>query len=228
MKDNLGQHFLIDSNVLKRIGSAMESFKGKSVLEIGPGKGALTAVLISKEPEELTLIEKERHLAENLFAHFPQCNVVNRDIRDYQIRQDIAVGSIPYYISREITKQCVMALPESIYMVLQKEFAEKLTGEDISAIMVFTRSFYDTEILFDIEPESFKPVPGVVSSFIVMKRRKDLLFNPSREYWHFLTELSSKKRKAASSIGFEGEERIMHLTVEQIRKLYADKHLHTS
>ena len=109
VKKSLGQNFLIDKNIIKKIINLTE-FKNKNIIEIGPGKGALTNEILNKNPKSLTLIEKDLELANLLKEKYlleKKVEIINCDILDFKLeetlkRNTIIIGNLPYNISSQI------------------------------------------------------------------------------------------------------------------------------
>ena len=109
-KKSLGQNFLIDPNIVKKILNFVE-IKGKNIIEIGPGKGALTKELIKKKPKSLILIEKDEDLATNLkltYANDDTIKIFNNDVLKFNFeklkeKNFIVFGNLPYNISSPTT-----------------------------------------------------------------------------------------------------------------------------
>lgn len=108
-KKSLGQNFLIDNNIIKKIVNLV-NIKNKNIIEIGPGKGALTDEILKKKPKSITLIEKDYSLVQNLkvkYSNIQSINVLNNDILKFDIEKlklenVIIFGNLPYNISSQI------------------------------------------------------------------------------------------------------------------------------
>ena len=108
-KKSLGQNFLIDKNIIKKILS-LADIKGKNIIEIGPGKGALTEEIIKKKPLSFSIIEKDLELAKNLkekYKYHKNIEVFNDDILKFDLekivkKKSIIFGNLPYNISSQI------------------------------------------------------------------------------------------------------------------------------
>ena len=107
-KKSLGQNFLIDQTVISKIVNSAIISKNDVIIEIGPGTGNLTEKILSKNPKELILIEKDKKLSENLKSKFGnKVNVINKDILDidekfFSNQKCIVFGNLPYNISTKI------------------------------------------------------------------------------------------------------------------------------
>jgi len=222
------QHFLTDSNVLKKIEESMSGIENKRVIETGPGKGALTKIISKKNPKSLTLVEKDQSLIESLSNGFKKSSVLNADILDYNIKEDVFVSSVPYSITREILLHlCRFNSIKMSYLIIQKEAAEKILYLNPVPVSVYVRTFFSIEKIFDIKKNSFTPPPKVMSSFIVMKRTTDFL-EKHEGYWNFLTKTLSGKKKSAEKLKEEfAGRRIGELTEEELLQAYAYKDIHS-
>ena len=108
-KKSLGQNFLIDKNIVKKIIN-LTNFKNKNVIEIGPGKGALTNEILKKSPKSLILLEKDHELSKSLYYKYSSNNlvkIINTDVLKYNFenikgKSFILIGNLPYNISSQI------------------------------------------------------------------------------------------------------------------------------
>lgn len=182
-KKSLGQHFLVDQNILSRIISSCRLQKDESVLEIGPGLGQLTKVIV-KETKEVLAIELDKNLCEDLERNlkFPNLTISCQDILDFDfknIRGKVKViGNLPYYISTPIISHLLghKAKISSIYISLQKELSERVVarpgGKEYGAFSCFTQYHTLPKILFKINKGCFKPQPKVDSCFLELRIRE--------------------------------------------------------
>ncbi|MCK4812623.1 MAG: ribosomal RNA small subunit methyltransferase A [Candidatus Marinimicrobia bacterium] len=177
-KKSLGQHFLTDSNIIRKIIGHISPKETDVILEIGPGRGALTQSLLDSGCS-LTSLELDTDLANEWKAKevaYPQfrCvegNAISLDWTPY-LPCDKVVGNIPYNISRSLMYKLFSHrrnINEAILMV-QKEFAEKLLAtpgsKSYGILSVLTRCYSDITYLFTIPPTVFNPPPRVVSACI--------------------------------------------------------------
>lgn len=183
-KKALGQHFLIDMDISKRIGDSLTGEFAKPTLEIGPGTGVLTQFLINRPELDLSVVEIDtesvaylkRHkiIAENkiLSADFLQMNLDGfADGASFNV-----IGNFPYNISSQIFFRVIDLkdrIPEVVGM-LQKEVAERLASgpgtKDYGILSVLLQAWYDIEYCFTVGPEVFNPPPKVKSGVIRMVR----------------------------------------------------------
>ncbi len=185
VKKSLGQNFLIDKNIIKKIINLTE-FKNKNIIEIGPGKGALTNEILNKNPKSLTLIEKDLELANHLKEKYlleKKVKVINCDILDFKLeetlkRNSIIIGNLPYNISSQILVKILKFkkwLPkfENLIFMFQKELGEKIIGKyltkDYGRISILTNYRLNTIEKFLVSPNCFRPRPKVTSIVIHFK-----------------------------------------------------------
>ena len=139
-KKSLGQNFLIDQNILKKIVNITE-IKNKTVLEVGPGTGNLTYHILSKKPKKIYVIEKDEDLAIKLFNNFKdKIEIINEDIlliNEKNLDNDkfIVFGNLPYNISTEILSKWILNLDRKefwfscLILMFQKEVADRIISE---------------------------------------------------------------------------------------------------
>ena len=222
------QHFLSDSNILRRIGDNLRDVEGKNVTETGPGKGALTRVITEKKPKKLTLVEKDQSLIEDLKEEFEEADIQNMDILEKSIDSEIFVSSVPYSITRELLLHLCRSNKVNLsYLIIQKEVADKIAEEASVPVSVYVRTYFYVKKMFDIKKNSFIPPPKVNSSFVRLERIKEFE-EKENDFWLFLTKTLSGKNKSAAVFGEEHKgKRIFELSAEELHRIYADKHIHT-
>jgi 16S rRNA (adenine1518-N6/adenine1519-N6)-dimethyltransferase len=188
-KKSLGQNFLIDRNILKKIVNVTD-IKDKTIFEIGPGTGNLTSFILNNNPKKIYVIEKDDELAVNLGEIFnEQISIINDDILNVDenslFKEKITVfGNLPYNISTEILSKWIINLkvnPWFDYLILmfQKEVADRIIAtHNTSAygrLSILSNWRLNIEKICDIRPESFSPRPKVDSSL--------LLFTPKKKFF---------------------------------------------
>ena len=189
-KKSLGQNFLIDKNILKKIIEVTE-IKGKTVLEVGPGSGNLTSFILNKNPKKLYVVEKDGNLVSSLKEKFnDQLTIVNEDILKFdekKITKDnlTIFGNLPYNISTEILCKWILSVDkdnfwfDELVLMFQKEVADRIISN-------FNSSFYgrlsilanwklDITKICDISPESFYPKPKIDSTLLFFKPKKNFI-----------------------------------------------------
>ncbi len=189
-KKSLGQNFLIDKNVIKKIINLTE-IKNKDIIEIGPGKGALTEEILSRKPKSLKIIEKDFELARDLKVKYLKrkfIEIFNADILKFNIekiikKKSIIFGNLPYNISSQILIKILRfnnwppKFSDVIFM-FQKELGEKITGKfpskEYGRISIVSNSRLKIENKFLVSNECFFPKPKVTSMVIHFKPKKDI------------------------------------------------------
>jgi 16S rRNA (adenine1518-N6/adenine1519-N6)-dimethyltransferase len=186
-KKHLGQHFLIDKNISRKIAEQFKNHENcNKVLEIGPGTGALTTFLLEKEKNDIWVIEVDRDSIAYLKQNFPKLEgkIIEQDF--LKIKPELlfgeekfaVVGNFPYNISSQILFKCVEhrnQIPEIMGM-FQKEVAvrvaEKPGSKAYGIISVLLQTFYDITYCFTVDENAFNPPPKVKSGVIRLTRNK--------------------------------------------------------
>jgi 16S rRNA (adenine1518-N6/adenine1519-N6)-dimethyltransferase len=189
-KRRLGQHFLTDPRLLARIADALVPGPGDTVLEIGPGRGGLTAAL-AERVGRLVAIEKDRDLVPALRERFPCVTVVEGDALELDWGAlaggpFLAAGNIPYNITSPlIDKALDPPRPARIVFLVQKEVAERVTaraGEPAyGALSVGVQSVARAERLFTVPAGAFQPRPKVDSAVLRLTPLDEPLVLPAEQ-----------------------------------------------
>lgn len=196
----LGQHFLEDRRILGRIADALAPVPGETVLEIGPGRGALTEVLLARGVN-VVAIEKDRALAAALAR--PHLSVIEGDaLRVDWPRVSKIVGNIPYYITSPlIDKALTPPLPERVVFLVQAEVADRLAAKPGSktygALTVGVQAVCRVEKLFAVAAGSFKPPPKVRSAVVRLMPLAEPIVRSEEiaRFRTFVTACFSQRRK---------------------------------
>ena len=182
----LGQNFLIDEQVVRRIVAAAELSEADTVLEVGPGIGTLTQGL-AESKAQVVAVELDTRLLPVLattLEGYDNVRVVHGDILKVDIMEEVGVpnfkvcANLPYYITTPIIFALLeKRLPmERLVAMVQKEVAERMAaqpgGKDYGALSVAIQYYTEPEIAFIVPPTSFIPAPAVDSAVIVCKRRE--------------------------------------------------------
>lgn len=174
-KRSLGQNFFVNSNLGEYIINTVSKIEGGSVIEIGPGMGFFTQRLVETF-RNVSVVEKDDELANNLKSKFPNVDVINADFLDLDLtnlgNNCIYFGSLPYNISKPIIKKILQSttFQKPSIFIIQKEVAEKyLYKKPYSILSLTTKIYADSKKILDISPHSFQPKPKVTSSLIMFK-----------------------------------------------------------
>lgn len=179
-KKSLGQHFLNDEIVAERIVQSI-TVKDTPVLEIGPGMGILTQLLLHNENKDFRVIEIDTESVVYLQKKYPNLQIISGDflkldLFDYYTDKLIIIGNFPYNISSQILFKVLENKDMVVELVgmFQKEVAERVAskpGKKMYGILsVLLQAFYDIEYLFTVDENLFTPPPQVKSGVIRMVR----------------------------------------------------------
>ena len=190
-KKSLGQNFLIDKNIIDKIISSSE-IKNKSILEIGPGTGNLTAAILKKNPKKFYVVEKDNSLAELLEKEFGnKLSIINGDIleineKDISKEKLTVFGNLPYNVSTEIICRWIVNLDnffwfDKLILMFQKEVADRILAEsdtkNFGRLSVLANWKLGIKKVCDVSPASFSPRPKIDSSV--------LKFEPKKKFYNF-------------------------------------------
>ncbi len=185
-KKNLGQHFLTDLSIAKRIADTVDTpYSDLPVLEVGPGMGMMTQYLVEK-PRPFKVVEIDRESVAYLNEHFPQLreNILGEDFlrmdlqKVFDGQQFVLTGNYPYDISSQIFFKMLdnKDLIPCCTGMIQREVALRIASEPgtkaYGILSVLIQAWYDVEYLFTVEPDVFNPPPKVQSAVIRMTRNK--------------------------------------------------------
>lgn len=183
-KRSLGQNFLQDPNTARRIVAALEIAPGDHVLEIGPGRGALTEWIVAAAPARVQALEKDRDLAQALPERWPVLEVLTGDALEHPWESIDSpsykvVGNLPYNVASPLIWDFVSRAGDygrAVFMV-QYEVARRLTAEpgssDYGALTAWVRNFAATTLLFKVGPAVFRPRPKVDSGVVLFSPLAD-------------------------------------------------------
>ncbi|OIR12759.1 ribosomal RNA small subunit methyltransferase A [mine drainage metagenome] len=182
LKKSLGQHFLKDENICKKIVAALQENEVKQLLEVGPGGGALTKYLLQLNGIDFKAVELDAEKVDYLNTAYPSIRgkIIHQSILEMDApfeNEFTVVGNFPYNISSQILFK-ILDWKEQVPVVIgmfQKEVAQRVAAKPGSKvygiISILIQAFYDVEYLFDVPPESFNPPPKVMSGVIRLKVR---------------------------------------------------------
>ena len=223
-RPKLGQHFLADSSAGLRIVDALGDISQRTVLEIGPGRGALTSLLASRA-RRLIAIELDRVLAAQLrmkFALRPNVEIIEADVLAVDLSSLFApkpgttrpglpftpepvrvVGNIPYQITSELLLRLFHHRQyfESMVLMVQREVADRLAaqpgGSEYGLLSATAQLYARVEKLFTLPPGAFAPPPRVHSAVVrlIMESQFEALQVPEERFIEFLKLAFAQKRK---------------------------------
>ncbi len=187
-KKSLGQNFLVDENILKKIVDISE-IQDRSVLEIGPGTGNLTSFILKNKPKKLFVVEKDKDLVLGLRKKFKDFLVIiNEDILDidekkFSKEKLIVFGNLPYNISTEILCKWILNLDndefwfECLILMFQKEVADRILANvntsNYGRLSILAKWKLDIIRICNIKPSCFFPKPKIESSLLLFKPKKN-------------------------------------------------------
>lgn len=189
-KKSLGQNFLVDSRVARKIVSTAEITPGDTVLEIGPGRGALTRHL-AESCRKVVAVELDLKLVEDLrmrFRSIPSVEIIHGDARDIPFERLIddngsykVVANLPYYAANRIIRRFLTAdqKPTMQVVMLQREVARTMAAQpgDMSLLSVMVQLYGSVRVAFTVPSKAFRPIPKVTSAVV----RIDLYDQPPLE-----------------------------------------------
>ena len=207
---SLGQHWLKDRLILEAVVECAAIGTDDSVLEIGPGLGTLTSVLLARA-KEVIAVEFDAELARKLPSQFPgkRLTVHNHDILEFDLRglpqEYVVVANVPYYITSKIVQVLTSSLnpPKRIVLLVQKEVAERLAAApgEMSILSVAAQIGYEVSLGPIVGAEWFTPPPKVDSQVVVMNRRAEPLVsvNEQKNFFRVVKAGFSERRKKLRS-----------------------------
>jgi 16S rRNA (adenine1518-N6/adenine1519-N6)-dimethyltransferase len=221
-KKSLGQNFLIDKNIVKKIIS-LTKIRNQNIIEIGPGKGALTDEILKKKPKSLKIIEKDFNLVKKLKLKYSKNKIVeiyNNDILKFDVEKitinnSTVFGNLPYNISSQILvkflkfKKWPPQINNLIFM-FQKELGEKIIGKYSSSGYgrLSILSNYRLTVLqkFLVSPNCFFPKPKITSMVIH--------FQPKNKISHNIKEINNLEK--VTNIFFSNKRKMINKNIKKI------------
>ncbi len=207
-----GQNFLTDQRIIDRIIAAFGPRADETILEIGPGRGALTAHLLERAGSVIA-IEFDRNLIPLLTEKFGakknfklvQSDALVTDVCDLirPATQARVVANLPYNVGTAILQRLIEQRPclSEMVLMLQKEVVERITAPAGSGergyLSVFVQAYCETEKLFDVAPSSFRPAPKIWSTVLRLRLRPQLIVDAKNEnlLWQVVSAGFAKRRK---------------------------------
>jgi 16S rRNA (adenine1518-N6/adenine1519-N6)-dimethyltransferase len=208
-RKRFGQHFLTDQTVIKRIIDEIDFNPPANIIEIGPGRGALTRSLL-QNMDKLQVVEIDRDLVDYLqtIENSDRLIIHNADALKFNFCDSMGmnlsiIGNLPYNISTPLLFHLLEQLNCIDHMVfmLQKEVADRICGvpgsKNYGRLSIMVQSMCHVSRLFDVEPQAFTPPPKVRSTIIRLTPLDKQLINPDayETFKHLVRQAFSKRRK---------------------------------
>lgn len=207
-KKSLGQHFLHDEGICQRMVRHLH-LRDEVIVEVGPGPGSLTDILLKEEPKFLLLIEKDQRFIEILKGFKPAENTsfeiepadalkvsVSNILKKHEIITPYhIVANLPYNIGTELLIRWIDDIKAiaSITVMLQKEVVDRIKArvgtKDYGRLAIIMQSCFEVQEMFQISPQAFIPPPKVWSSVVFLKPKEKI---PSKEVLKKLEKLTAK------------------------------------
>lgn len=208
-KKSLGQNFLKDENILRKIADSFDVTEKDLIIEIGPGMGALTKYLIQKSSDVLcyeiderlkdTLLSFSKENVQIIFDDFLKRNLKEDLQKDYE--KIYVIANIPYYITTPIIEHILASglIIHGMTLLVQKEvamrFSAKPGSKDYGYFTVFLQHYFSVQKLFDVHSHAFSPPPKVMSSVVRLVRKEKLIELDESKFFEFLKMAFHQKRK---------------------------------
>jgi 16S rRNA (adenine1518-N6/adenine1519-N6)-dimethyltransferase len=207
-KKSLGQHFLTDKNIAEKIISSMPK-SPQLVLEIGPGMGVLSKLLLRDTDKECIFIETDRESIEYLNAQFPGIegklvhgDFLKADLKGLMHDNYQIIGNLPYNISSQIFFRMLEDKDrmQSAVVMIQKEVAERIKADHgnktYGILSVLLQTWYDIDYLFTVSEHVFNPPPKVKSAVIRLRRNNIMDIGcDTKHYIHVIKSGFNQRRK---------------------------------
>ena len=182
-KKKFGQNFLTDRYFISKIIKEINPKQDDRILEIGPGKGAITEPIL-KKINHISVVEIDPDMIKILKhkVNTKNISILAKDVLgiddEFFVKFNKIIGNLPYYIATEIILKLTKIYSSSseLYFMVQKEVAERITAKpsnkSFGRLSVILQYYFDTELLFEIPPEAFSPQPKITSAFIRLIRKR--------------------------------------------------------
>ena len=206
-KKSLGQNFLVDNNILKKIVDVGKISKIDSVIEIGPGTGNLTNYIIDSQPKDITVVEKDSNLVKILKNKFNnKINIINDDVleldENFYKKKFTVFGNLPYNISTQILANWCLNNNlrfKRLILMFQKEVADriiaKVNTKEYSRITILANWKFDIKKIFDVSPNCFFPRPKIESTLLEFLPKTDYIKIRNPKYLEKITKIFFSQRR---------------------------------
>jgi len=207
LKKSLGQHFLKDENICKKIVDAIQQYPHERLLEVGPGGGALTKYLLQIQAIEFKAVELDTEKVDYLLSIYADLKgkLINQNFLDMEkpfTERFSVTGNFPYNISSQILFK-VLEWKEDVVNVVgmfQKEVAQRVAAKEGSKIYgvtsVLVQAFFKVEYLFEVSESSFTPPPKVKSAVIrLLPLEKNVEMKDEGSFFRLVKSAFNQRRK---------------------------------
>ena len=212
-KKSLGQHFLIDHNIAKKIVEALDDQKKIKIIEIGPGKGILTTYLLQKyDQKNIFLIEIDLqciNYLSNKYNHLlNHTQIIHTDFLTYPFSKITIpnekiklIGNLPYNIASPIFFKILenKHQVDEVVCMIQKEVAERIISppgsKKYGILSVLLGTFFTIKLLFTVPPQCFSPIPKVFSAVIQLKRNQRTTLDCEESFFFQIVKKSFQQRR---------------------------------
>jgi 16S rRNA (adenine1518-N6/adenine1519-N6)-dimethyltransferase len=206
LKKSLGQHFLTDENICKKIIAALQQHSFQQLIEVGPGGGALTKYLLKLDNIDLKCVELDEEKIIYLKQTYPALKdkIIHQSILDIHAPFEgrfTLVGNFPYNISSQILFKILdwKEQVECMIGMFQKEVAERVAAKEGNKVYgvtsVLVQAFFNVEYLFEVHENCFNPPPKVKSAVIRLTPTKDKLQMKSEKQFFNLVKTAFNQRR---------------------------------
>ena len=208
-KKSLGQNFLMDKNIIKKISDSVITEEKDLIVEIGPGAGALTKELIKKNCDVICfeIDTRLKEILENIesdrltiiFNDFLKVNL-NEYIDTAKYEKIHFIGNLPYYITTAIINKIINeSTPENIIVMVQKEVGDRFMSQpnsrDYGSLSVFLQYNFDVTKVVNVNKKCFEPVPKVDSVVVKLSKNKKYRANDEEKFYKLVKDSFTQKRK---------------------------------
>lgn len=206
LKKSLGQHFLHDENICRKIVSALQQYPFSQLLEVGPGGGALTKYLLELKNVDFIAVELDDEKVAYLLKAYPalEGKIIHQSFLDIEkpfTGSFTVIGNFPYNISTQILFK-ILEWKEDVECVIgmfQKEVAQRTAAKEgnkvYGVLSVLVQAFFRVEYLFDVNEKSFTPPPKVKSGVIRLLPQKEPLQMKNEESFFLLVKTAFNQRR---------------------------------
>ena len=206
LKKSLGQHFLKDENVCKKIVDVLKQEAFTNLIEVGPGGGALTKYLLQINNINFKAVEVDDEKVEFLKKSYPQIadKIIHKSFLDIDVpftEPFTVIGNFPYNISTQIVFKIIEWRQQVQCMIgmFQKEVAQRIAASEGNKVYgvtsVLVQAYFDVEYLFEVSEQSFTPPPKVKSAVIKMLPRKEPIETKNDKAFFNLVKTAFQQRR---------------------------------